>query len=398
MRNMIPSGEPTVGFTDSPPRSLTTPRWAMAWLLRIAVLPCVVQSAIPALPCTVQSSSAPIRTDAVNASPDSLRAPETDTVRASRSDTVRVEMPVLRRMREETIVDAHPSLVPAQAGEIVGLRYRDLSPLGIHMRIDGVIECFSLSQERLSLAPRRGSRSRLELRDVPEGIVPGMLPVLVTDAIGTLYPAGSEDHGVAIDLDALVALKVRGASLTIDGGDDNDIILWYSLSPELLGRLPACTRDDLLAELDRAAVTHAHRLDPERRWLRGAMAPPERRRFDSILMAGPTAQVMCVGMREIVEALEIARSERYAIPDLSIAHAPVASAGKLKLTLATPGWVTVTLHSLDGVMLRTLISSGRIPEGSHQLTFSSAGIDPGMYIARIVAAGYPTTTRRLLIR
>jgi hypothetical protein len=81
---------------------------------------------------------------------------------------------------------------------------------------------------------------------------------------------------------------------------------------------------------------------------------------------------------------------------------PTASGAALSFTILSDGPVGLSLHSVDGRLVRTLVDS-RLQRGVHRIEWDGCGrggaaAPPGIYFAKLSAGGEERTRRIVLVR
>lgn len=329
--------------------------------------------------------------------------------------------------------DLRPS-IDVEGSNIIRLGQHDLAAIGVHVSASGVVECYARSvaytrsnkhpdtvvQEdaRLSLMPSRGRTMLIAKDEIPEGVEPTVLPELITDEEGYAYLFDAHARRLEMPehvqrirdslerrrlarprmVNALLPVRVRGGSLAIDGGDDNDIILWYRPDPRLIVALPPCLRDQLLSELDSVVRGRADELEQGSKELRAAMSPELRARFDSILAAGRRIAEPC---REPVAGrplLDIWRSSAGAISAAQVTPNAIEQTGQLSVTLSADRVVQVWLHGIDGARLRSLAEAVPMRAGRGTILINAAGVAPGLYLVVVVTDYRERAVLRVIVQ
>jgi hypothetical protein len=324
--------------------------------------------------------------------------------------------------------------VDVEGSTVIRLRQRDLAAIGVSVSSTGVVECYARSvvftrsnkhpdaveQEdtRLSLLPERGQTTLISTDQIPDGVEPTVLPEMITDGAGYAYLFDNHarrselpEHVLRMrdsierrrlarprSVNALIPVHVRGASLAIDGGDDNDIVLWYRPDPRLIVALPPCLREQLLSELDSVARGRSDELVRGRQDLRAAMSPALRQRFDSILAAGRRNAEPCSEPVVGRPLLDIWRSSAGAITAAQITPNTIEQTGQLTVDLTDERIVQVWLHTVDGARLRRLANAEPMSPGRSTIAIDAAGVPTGVYLMVVVTDRGERATLRVIVQ
>ena len=81
--------------------------------------------------------------------------------------------------------------------------------------------------------------------------------------------------------------------------------------------------------------------------------------------------------------------------DLAVRGAPEGRAAEVRLMIAAPGDVRLTVEDVSGRRVATLLSD-RLPAGEHTVRWDTRGVPAGIYFARL-AAGERVKTRRIMV-
>ncbi|GMQ82999.1 MAG: hypothetical protein BMS9Abin05_2470 [Rhodothermia bacterium] len=119
----------------------------------------------------------------------------------------------------------------------------------------------------------------------------------------------------------------------------------------------------------------------------------------NVILAGTGDQGVYRGevdLSVVLETQEIPLSER---PDISaIAYPnPFSATTTIRYNLAIPSFVSLTVHSVDGRLLRELEAGFKL-SGEHEVIFSASGLSPGIYFYTLKAGAFTQTRKIVVVR
>ena len=335
-----------------------------------------------------------------------------------------------------------PPPVPVKIDGIrlVDLEERELAALGIVLDPNGTVTCYSRSVgyvrsnregttvrealTRYSIGAGRIVTTEVTRADLPDGIIPGVTPRLITDGSGLRryfnrhVPAFPIPDSVRQFIDSIQALRFTrpepvGNLIPVrirlrssgSGGvaekESSELILWYRPQPEFMQRLPACLRERLEEEFGAEAEALAAQQVEGTRRTRSKLPPELAGRFDSLVAAGDLPLLPCSDHRRAAIAgepfLDLWRSAAGAVTSTQLRPNPASGTFQLGYALAQPRTVTITLHDLQGRRVKVLSPSSGITAGEQHTGLSLEGVEPGIYLVLVSTDSGERAVQRLVV-
>ncbi len=171
----------------------------------------------------------------------------------------------------------------------------------------------------------------------------------------------------------LVPIRIRWSEVPPGWTKEHvvDIALWYVPTPEFVEALPDRYREPLRRELE-------------------VMDAVERRRMP--------AGIACENLAGVPPVLGFCRTNPGAIVSTAVHGNPVSDVGRSTIELAGDRKICITLHDLNGRLIRSLYAFQERPAGASDMLLNFVGVKGGVYLIAYTSDHGEQVVQRVIVR